>query len=124
MISDGELLAACLSAGEPGTESHRLACRLYRRSVLEWQAGHAGWEAERARRAVLAGVARQVRLLAEAAGEAGLLGDCGTHGGYNRHCRERTLICRPCRAAEQEYRDQWYRALKATQDARAWQAAA
>ena len=55
MITDDELLAACREAGEPGTESHRLACRLYRRSVLEWQAGHVRWRREYARRAAARG---------------------------------------------------------------------
>jgi hypothetical protein len=51
VITDDELLAACRSAGEPGSESHRLACRLYRRAALEWKAGHAGWRREYALRA-------------------------------------------------------------------------
>lgn len=51
MITGDELLAAARSAGEPGSESHRLACRLYRRSVIEWKAGHAEWRRQYAERA-------------------------------------------------------------------------
>jgi hypothetical protein len=121
VIADAELLAACRSAGEPGSESHRLACRLYRQSVLEFQAGSAGWQAERWWRAT---VGQQVALIAEAAREAGLLGDCGTLRGYKRHVREKTLACLRCRQAEREYRRERYRARKAAAHGEPWQEAA
>ena len=122
MISDEELLAACRSAGEPGSLSHRDACRLYRRSVLEWQEGHAGWQAERALRAT---VVLQVALLAEAAGEAGWLGNCGEYRGYNRHLREKTLVCPRCEQAMQEYQGERYRArAAASRGGQSWQEAA
>jgi hypothetical protein len=97
VITDEELLAACRAAGEPGTESHRLACRLYRRSVIEWRAGHAEWRAEYADRA---GLGLAVALLTEAAEDAGWLIRCGTHRGYQLHIREKTEVCPECRAAE------------------------
>jgi hypothetical protein len=121
VITDEELLDAVRSAGEPGSESHRAACRLYRRSVLEWQAGHAGWQEARTARAA---VGLQVALLAQAAGEAGLLGDCGTYGGYGRHLRERTLVCRPCEQAMREYKGRLYQARAAAPEEREWLQAA
>ena len=48
MITDDELLAACRAAGEPGMESHRLACRVYRRAAAEWQARDLAWRRDRA----------------------------------------------------------------------------
>jgi hypothetical protein len=96
LISDDELLAACRSAGEPGTESHRAACRLYRRSVIEWRAGHAQWREEYADRA---GLGLAVALLTEAAEDAGWLIRCGTHPGYQKHIRDKTEVCPECREA-------------------------
>jgi len=100
VITDDELLAACRSAGEPGTESHREACRLYRRSVLEWKAGHAEWREGYADRA---GLGWLIAEIAEAAGEAGWLIRCGTQGGYSLHIRQKTEVCPECREAEREY---------------------
>ena len=99
MITDAELLAAVRAAGPPGSESHRLACRLYRRSVLEWQAD-AGRQAERATRAMCALL---VAVLAEAARSAGWLSECGTHNGYNQHAYDKTRACDACLKAEREY---------------------
>ena len=56
-VSDADLLAACRIAGNPGTESHTLASRTYRRSVLQWRAADARWRRERARREVADAVA-------------------------------------------------------------------
>lgn len=103
MVTDDQLLAAVRSAGEPGTESHRLACRVYRRAVLEWKAGTAQARREDAARAALC---QYIALLAAAAAVAGWLderGGCGTHGGYNRHAREKTLACPACLEAERRY---------------------
>jgi len=105
MITDDELLAAVRSAGEPGSESHRRACQAYRRSVAEWQAASPAWQAERE---ALAGLARRIAEIAEAAREAGMLDDCGTYRGYNRHLREKTLVCGPCESAMREYKQGWY----------------
>lgn len=122
MISDDELLAACLAAGEPGTESHRRACRLYRQSVIEWRAGHAGWRRERESRAV---VGILVALLAEAAGEAGWGDGCGTYRGYRRHIRAKTLVCPRCNRAMLEYKRERRRVRKlAAQDQQALREAA
>lgn len=99
MVTDDELLAAVCAAGEPGSESHRLACRLYRRSVIEWQAGHAEWRQEYTARAVAALVAEA----AEAADEAGWIIRCGSHQGYQLHIRNKTQVCPPCREAEREH---------------------
>lgn len=37
MVTDSGLLAACALAGPPGSDSHREAVRVYRRSVAEWR---------------------------------------------------------------------------------------
>lgn len=99
MITDAELLAACRSAGEPGSESHRAACRLYRRSVLEYQAQTRQGQREHAARYLLIAV-----IATEAIG-AGWLDytGCGTHDGYDRHARDKTLACTACLRAESEY---------------------
>jgi hypothetical protein len=107
VITDEELLAACRSAGEPGTESHRRACRLYRRSVIEWQSGDAGWRAEcMVRDAVsqLAAVlARGMESEAlESARRRPQAARCGTSGGWKRHRREGTPTCPACREYERE----------------------
>jgi hypothetical protein len=102
LIADAELLAAVRAAGEPGTESHRLACRLYRRSVLEWKAGTVRARREREARTVLS---RSIALLAAAAAGAGWLDytGCGTHDGYNKHAYEKTPACPACLEAERGY---------------------
>lgn len=50
MVSDAELLALCLSAGPPGTPSHAYACRVWRRSVIEWRARDLAWRRARGER--------------------------------------------------------------------------
>lgn len=100
MVTDEELLAACLSAGEPGTESHRRACRLYRKSVLEWQAAHEEWREEYANRT---GLGLAIALITEAADSAGWFIKCGTPGGYSLHIRHKTPVCPECREAHREY---------------------
>jgi hypothetical protein len=102
VITDAELLAACRAAGPPGTESHRLACRLYRRSVIEWQAQSPVWQAERDRLDAL----RRLVILVARRVEAQALRDaarCGSRGGYHRHLREETAVCRRCRTANRDY---------------------
>lgn len=105
MVTDEELLAAVRSAGEPGSESHQLACRLYRRAVLEWREGHAGWREEYATRAglgwLVAALAEAVEL-ADAARPRPLLrrvtsARCGTSAGVWRHRQEGTETCPRCR---------------------------
>jgi hypothetical protein len=102
VITDEELLAACLSAGVPGSDSHRAACRLYRRSVLEYQAQTRQGQREQAARAALR---LQVALIATAAIEEGWLdcSGCGTHAGYARHVSEGRLACPACLKAESGY---------------------
>lgn len=51
MVSDADLLALCLSAGPPGTPSHAYACRVWRRSVIEWRARDLAWRRARGERA-------------------------------------------------------------------------
>jgi hypothetical protein len=102
VIADDELLAACRSAGEPGTESHRLACRLYRRSVIEWRAQSPAWQAELERRDAL----RRLVILVARTAEARALRDaarCGSRSGFHRHLREGTVTCRRCRMANRDY---------------------
>lgn len=61
-VSDGELLAAVREAGEPGTASHRLACRLYRRSVLEYRQAAAVFLRTRDPEATVAAALRDVAM--------------------------------------------------------------
>lgn len=100
MTPDEELLAACLSAGPPGSLSHREACRLYRRSVLEWRAGRKQWREEYENRV---GLGLLVALVADAADDAGWFIRCGTQGGYAQHIRRKTPVCTECREAGREY---------------------
>lgn len=102
MITDEELLSACRSAGTPGSDSHRAACRLYRRSVLEYQAQTRQGQREQAARVALY---LQVALIATAAIGAGWLDytGCGTHDGYQKHAYDKTLACPACLRAESEY---------------------
>jgi hypothetical protein len=102
VITDGELLAACRSAGEPGTESHRAACRLYRRSVLEYQAQTRQGQREYASRAALYLLIAVIATEAIGAGWLDYTG-CGTHDGYDKHARDKTLPCTACLRAESEY---------------------
>ena len=106
MITDEELLAACRSAGEPGSASHRAACRLYRRSVLEWRAGHASGREAHIPAAVM--LRQLVTLCGRTAEEAGWLapdttGSCGSHSGYVLHSRYKTPVCTACEEAERAY---------------------
>ena len=120
MITDDELLAACRAAGEPGTESHRQACRLYRRSVLEWRAGAARSRQGRP------DLYELVALTADVAAAAGWLDDCGcgTHNGHHRHVREGTPVCPACAEAERGYAREWKRARRRAAAERAWAEAA
>lgn len=102
MITDEELLAACRSAGMPGSESHREACRLYRRSVLEYQAQTRQGQREYAVRASLYLLIGLVATEAIGAGWLDYTG-CGTHDGYDKHARDKTLACPACLRAESEY---------------------
>jgi hypothetical protein len=109
VITDDELLAAVRSAGKPGSGPHREACRLYRRSVLEWREQSPAWQAERERREALRerddALRRLVALVARRA-EAQALRDaaeCGSRSGYHRHLREGTVICLRCRIANRDY---------------------
>jgi hypothetical protein len=109
VISDDDLLAACRSAGKPGSDSHREACRLYRRSVLEYQAQSPAWQAEREWRDYLRGqrdALRRLVILVARTVEARALRDaaeCGSRSGYHRHLREKTVICLRCRMANRGY---------------------
>jgi hypothetical protein len=125
VITDDELLAACRSAGKPGTESHRKACRLYRQSVIEYQAATRQGQREHAARAALY---LFIALLATEAIGAGWLGytGCGTHDGYAVHARDKTLACPACLRAESEYSGSRRRARKqaAAEREQAWTEAA
>lgn len=83
MITDGELLEACRSAGLPGSPSHREACRLYRVALAEWLERDRAWK--------------------EAAEAACQLPGCGTRDGYREHRKMRTRTCRACRKAWAAY---------------------
>jgi hypothetical protein len=123
VITDDELLAAVRSAGEPGSESHREACRLYRRSVLEYQAQTAqGWRGHAARAALRLLIA----LAATEAIGAGWLDchGCGTHDGYNKHTAGKTMACGACLAGERAYSRERKRAQARARDGQAWRAAA
>jgi hypothetical protein len=102
VITDEELLSACRSAGTPGSDSHRAACRLYRQSVLEYRARTSQGRRGQADRAALR---LQVALIATAAIEEGWLdcAGCGTHAGYARHASEGSLACPACLKAESGY---------------------
>ena len=113
MVTDDELLAAVRSAGPPGTESHREACRLYRQSVTEWRAGHVRWREGYAARAS----ARLSDAIAEAAGRRG---PCGSHYGYNRHRDKKTPVCPRCEVAERAYQRTRKRAQRRAKAERAW----
>jgi hypothetical protein len=123
VISDDELLAACRSAGKPGSESHREACRLYRRSVLEYQAQTRQGQRDQAVRAALALL---TALLATAAIDAGWLDytGCGTHTGYVEHYHAGTLACTPCLVAERDYSRERKRAQKRARTGQALREAA
>jgi hypothetical protein len=118
VITDDELLAAVRSAGAPGTESHRKACRLYRRSVLEWRA-RSGYAPRAALRQFIA-------LLTAQAADAGWFDytGCGTHDGYNKHAYDRAPACAACLEAEREYSRDRKRAQVRAKNEQAWQAAA
>jgi len=102
VITDGELLAACRSAGIPGSDSHRAACRLYRRSVAEYQAQTLQGQRDHAARAALYLLIALVATEAIGAGWLDYTG-CGTHDGYDKHARDKTLACPACLRAESEY---------------------
>jgi hypothetical protein len=111
MVTADELLAAVRSAGEPGSESHREACRLYRRSVLERQAGTRQCQRDQAVRAALYLL---TALLATAAIDAGWFDHtgCGTHEGYNKHAYDKTPACTDCEDGERVYSREAKRAQK------------
>jgi len=86
----------------PGSESHRDACRLYRRSVLEYQAQTAQGRRGHAARAALCLLIALVATEAIGAGWLDSTG-CGTHDGYSKHAYDKTLACPACLRAESEY---------------------
>lgn len=91
--------------------------------------GPAALEAEAAQEAELSLsvlLGQLIELIAEAAGEAGWLGGCGTHNGYNQHARDKDPACPACLEAEAEYSLERKRAQKQARAERgqAWTAAA
>lgn len=85
----GVVLLAAIQAGVVTQE-------LYDAAMESWHAERGTLWPGKAVRQVLA-------LVAQAAGEAGWLDDCGSHNGYNQHVRDKTPICTPCADAERDY---------------------
>lgn len=102
------------------------ACQAGEATQALYDSAVESWHADRAAAHPPPDLGPLISLIAQAAGDAGWLSDCGTHNGYNKHVRDKNPACTPCGDAEREYSREAKRAQKRarTEREQAWQEAA